>query len=127
MPTVFLIHFSFILYVFISLPLLLFFACNSAFEQGHLEPWRYINAFIIIIIIRHRTIKDSDFRSADSRTIGRTVVSGPTGLPGFCRRISSPFPISKCSWCLSASLNIAAIEGAIRSAVLFSRSAGRSS
>ena len=25
--------------------------CNSAFEQGHLEPWRYINAFIIIIII----------------------------------------------------------------------------
>ena len=28
-----------------------FFTCNSAFEQGHLEPWRYINAFIIIIII----------------------------------------------------------------------------
>ena len=28
-----------------------FFACNSAFEQGHLEPWRYINAFIIIIIL----------------------------------------------------------------------------
>ena len=27
-----------------------FFTCNSAFEQGHLEPWRYINAFIIIII-----------------------------------------------------------------------------
>ena len=25
--------------------------CNSAFEQGHLEPWRYINAFIIIIEI----------------------------------------------------------------------------
>ena len=28
-----------------------FFTCNSAFEQGHLEPWRYKNAFIIIIII----------------------------------------------------------------------------
>ena len=26
-------------------------ACNNAFEQGHLEPWRYINAFIIVIII----------------------------------------------------------------------------
>ena len=37
---------------FIALPLFLFFyACNSAFEQGHLEPWRYINDFIIIIII----------------------------------------------------------------------------
>ena len=24
---------------------------NSAFERGQLEPWRYINAFIIIIII----------------------------------------------------------------------------
>ena len=23
--------------------------CNSAFEQGHLDLWRYINAFIIII------------------------------------------------------------------------------
>ena len=29
-----------------------FLSCNSAFEQGHLELWRYINAFIIIIIIR---------------------------------------------------------------------------
>ena len=28
-----------------------FVTCNSAFEQGHLEPWRYINAFIIIIFI----------------------------------------------------------------------------
>ena len=24
--------------------------CNSAFEQGNLDLWRYINAFIIIII-----------------------------------------------------------------------------
>ena len=43
----------FILYFFISLPLVfftVFFACNSTFEQGHMEPWRYINAFIIIII-----------------------------------------------------------------------------
>ena len=42
----------------ISLPLVfllffftVFFTCNSAFEQGHLEPWRYINAFIIIILL----------------------------------------------------------------------------
>ena len=53
------------------------------------------------------------------------IISGPTGLPGFCRRISTPFPMSKVSWCSSASLNIAAIAGAIRSAVLFSRSVGR--
>ena len=33
-------------------PFFLFFACNSAFEQGYLEPWRYINAFIIIIMWR---------------------------------------------------------------------------
>ena len=44
----FFILFIFILYIFISL---LFFTCNSAFGQGHLEPWRYKNAFIIIIII----------------------------------------------------------------------------
>ena len=25
--------------------------CNSAFEQGNLDLWRYINALIIIIII----------------------------------------------------------------------------
>ena len=25
--------------------------CNSAFEQGNLDLWRYTNAFIIIIII----------------------------------------------------------------------------
>ena len=24
-------------------------SCNSAFEQGNLDLWRYINAFIIII------------------------------------------------------------------------------
>ena len=26
-------------------------SCNSTFEQGNLDLWRYINAFIIIIII----------------------------------------------------------------------------
>ena len=26
-------------------------SCNSAFEQANLDLWRYINAFIIIIII----------------------------------------------------------------------------
>ena len=45
------------IYIFISLPLAFlpcFFnlLCNSALEQGHLEPWRYGYAFIIIIIIR---------------------------------------------------------------------------
>ena len=41
---------------FYIFPLFLFFACNSAFEQGYLEPWHYINAFIIIIIIISRSI-----------------------------------------------------------------------
>ena len=80
-----------------------------------------------LVAILDRTTKDSVFRSAESRTIGRTLVSGPTGLPGFCRRISTPFPMSKGSWCSMASLKMSAIAGAIRSAVLFSRSAGRSS
>ena len=26
-------------------------SCNSAFEQGNLDLWRYTNAFIIIIIV----------------------------------------------------------------------------
>ena len=30
-----------------------FLFCNSAFEQGHLDTWRYKNALIIIIIIIH--------------------------------------------------------------------------
>ena len=30
---------------------LYFLFCNSAFEQGHLDPWRNKNALIIIIII----------------------------------------------------------------------------
>ena len=29
----------------------IFLFCNSAFEQGHLDTWRYKNALIIIIII----------------------------------------------------------------------------
>ena len=44
----------FLYYIFFkSLPLFLifFFLClKKNFEQGHLEPWRYINAFIIIIM-----------------------------------------------------------------------------
>ena len=52
--------FRFFLYSFLFYYLFLYFsiifyfyvvACNSAFEQGHLDPWRYINAFIIISII----------------------------------------------------------------------------
>ena len=29
----------------------IFLFCNSAFEQGHLDTWRYKNALIITIII----------------------------------------------------------------------------
>ena len=59
----FFIHF-FILHIFISLPFFIVFftvfsACNSAFEWGHLEPWRYINAFIIIITTCERISKSS--------------------------------------------------------------------
>ena len=44
--------FYIILYIlYIYLYYYYYFACNRAFEQGHLEPWRYINAFIIISII----------------------------------------------------------------------------
>ena len=35
------------MYVFFYCFFFVFFTCNSAFEQVHLEPWRYINAFII--------------------------------------------------------------------------------
>ena len=48
----FFIHFSFILYVFYIFPLFLFFACNSAFEQGYLEPWRYINALLSLLLYK---------------------------------------------------------------------------
>ena len=37
----------------------LFFACNSAFEQGHLEPWRYINAFIILFLFLRNRINST--------------------------------------------------------------------
>ena len=39
------------IYIFtFSITMFLNFLCNYAFEQGHLEPWRYRNDFIIIII-----------------------------------------------------------------------------
>ena len=31
-------------------------SCNSAFEQGNLDLWRYINVCIIIIIINHDVV-----------------------------------------------------------------------
>ena len=34
-----------------------FLFCNSAFEQGHLDPLRYKNALIIIIIIIIRVMR----------------------------------------------------------------------
>ena len=42
--------------------------CNSAFEQGHLEPWRYKNACIIIIIITIpscESVSDAQFVGVD--------------------------------------------------------------
>ena len=55
----FFIHFSFILYVFYIFPLFLFFACNSAFEQGYLEPWRYINALLLLLLLFAQGHSDS--------------------------------------------------------------------
>ena len=42
--------FYFYIIYFYIITFIFFFTCDSAFEQGHLEPWRYINAFIIISI-----------------------------------------------------------------------------
>ena len=47
----FLFLYECVLVFFISLPLAFVLVfCISAFEQDHLEPWRYRNNFIIIII-----------------------------------------------------------------------------
>ena len=40
--------FFFIYLYFVFLTMLFNLLCNSISEQGHLEPWRYRNAFIII-------------------------------------------------------------------------------
>ena len=54
----------FMLYFFYNIfPLafvLFYFLCTSAFEQGHLEPWRYRNASIIIIILLETASEQSD-------------------------------------------------------------------
>ena len=59
--------------------------------------------------ILDRTSRDSVFLNVVSRTIGRTLVSGPFGLPGFCINMSTPLPRPSGSWCSSASLNMLAI------------------
>ena len=46
--------FYFYLYIIDFLYQLFFLFCNNAFEQGHLDTWRYKNALIIIIIIIFR-------------------------------------------------------------------------
>ena len=63
-----------------------------------------------------RTTRDSVFLNVISRTIGRTLVSGPFGLPGFCINMSTPLPRPSGSWCSSASLNMSAIGCASKSA-----------
>ena len=46
-----------VFYVFIYLSIIIVtvfnYVCVSAFEQGHLDPWRSKSALIIIIIITH--------------------------------------------------------------------------
>ena len=64
------------------------------------------------------------FHSADRRTIGRRLVSGPTGFPGLCNSTITPFPMSSVSCCCKASLNILAIGCPNMFDVVFNRSAG---
>ena len=47
-----------VLFIFYFLIVTVFnYVCVSAFEQGHLDPWRSKSALIIIIIIRyHRNL-----------------------------------------------------------------------
>ena len=45
-------------------------------------------------VILDSTIRESALHIVDSSTMGRTLVSGPFGLPGFCRGIGMPWPKS---------------------------------
>ena len=60
------------------------------------EGNRYSSTFWTIL---DRTTSDGIFLNVMSRTIGRTLVSGPFGLPGFCINISTPLPRPSGSWC----------------------------
>ena len=71
--------------------------------------------------------RDSVFLNVVSRTIGRTLVSGPFGLPGFCISMSTPLPRPSGSWCSSASLNMLAIVCPRKSADHLNSSAGMAS
>ena len=67
------------------------------------------------------------FLNVVRRTIGRTLVRGPFGLPGFWISIRTPLPRPSGSWCSSASLNMLAIGSASKSAEHLNNSAGMSS
>ena len=58
--------------------------CNSSFEQRHLGPWRYINAFIIII----RVVSTSLWRRviAPERMPVYMIVRGSVAVPPLDRR-----------------------------------------
>ena len=56
--TIFFYIICFYMFLYFSFILIFYFACNSAFEQGYLEPWRYINAFIILFIILYYSHDD---------------------------------------------------------------------
>ena len=45
----YILFYTFYLYIIDFLYQLDFLFCNSAFEQGHLDTWRYKNALIIIM------------------------------------------------------------------------------
>ena len=47
----FFIVFIFYLYIIDFYINLIFLFCNGAFEQGHLDTWRYRNALIIILLL----------------------------------------------------------------------------
>ena len=72
-------------------------------------------------------MSDSVFLSTESKTIGRRLVSGPVGLPGFSTRMSTPFPMSSSSLSCKASLKMLAIVCESSSAEHLRNSTGISS
>ena len=48
----------------------------------------------ILCLMRFRVMMLRILRKMESRTIGRRLDTGPSGLPGFCNRISFPLLIS---------------------------------
>ena len=96
---------------------------TSAIQRPRLNPDcdgdKYSSTFGAII---DRTTRDSV-----RKTIGRTLVRGPFGLPGFWISMSTPLPRPSGSWCSSASLNMLSIGCASKSNEHLNNSDGMSS